>query len=133
MAESNKTNARQQFIDAYTALVSGISTTRFDEYKDFFANEDDYALAIQEFRNGLQEALLAKVNRLWDESDIDGNVEILENLKIKAAGNATKMWRPTGKSVSEQVRPLVVNKLKTSLKFYQYQLGFQKDRTEVRL
>ena len=86
---------------------------------------------MQEFRDGLQQELVAKVNRLWNECDIDTNVEILESLKSKAAGSSNKMWRPTGKSVSEQVRPLVVNKLKTSLKFYQLQLGFQKERTEV--
>uniref|UniRef100_A0A182K2J9 Uncharacterized protein n=1 Tax=Anopheles christyi TaxID=43041 RepID=A0A182K2J9_9DIPT len=130
MAETNKTSARQKFVDLYTALVSEISTARFDEFKDYFANGDDFQLAVQEFRNGLQEALLAKVNRLWEDSDIDTNVDILETLKSKATGISTKMWRPTGKHVSEQVRPLVVNKLKTSLKFYQYQLGFQKERTE---
>lgn len=86
---------------------------------------------MQEFRDGLQQELVAKVNRLWNECDIDTNVEILESLKSKAPGSSNKMWRPTGKSVSEQVRPLVVNKLKTSLKFYQLQLGFQKERTEV--
>ncbi|XP_041768123.1 uncharacterized protein LOC121591544 [Anopheles merus] len=130
MAEANKTTARQQFLDSYTALVNGISTARFDEFKDFFANENDFEVAVQEFRDGLQQELLAKVNRLWNECDIDTNVEILESLKSKAAGSSNKMWRPTGKSVSEQVRPLVVNKLKTSLKFYQLQLGFQKERTE---
>uniref|UniRef100_A0A182XJE3 Uncharacterized protein n=1 Tax=Anopheles quadriannulatus TaxID=34691 RepID=A0A182XJE3_ANOQN len=131
MADANKTTARQQFLDSYTALVNGISTARFDEFKDFFTNENDFEVAVQEFRDGLQQELLAKVNRLWNECDIDTNVEILESLKSKAAGSSNKMWRPTGKSVSEQVRPLVVNKLKTSLKFYQLQLGFQKERTEI--
>uniref|UniRef100_A0A182SXK2 Uncharacterized protein n=1 Tax=Anopheles maculatus TaxID=74869 RepID=A0A182SXK2_9DIPT len=130
MAETSKVSTKQLFIDAYAALVQGISAERFEEFKQFFANENDYNLAVQEFRNGFQEALLAKVTRLWDETDIDNNVELLEKLKQKAAGKTAKMWRPTGKPVSEQIRPLVVNKLKTSLKFYQYQLGFQKERTE---
>uniref|UniRef100_A0A182QW59 Uncharacterized protein n=1 Tax=Anopheles farauti TaxID=69004 RepID=A0A182QW59_9DIPT len=127
---ANKTNCRQKIVESYTSLVKGISTARFDEFKEFFANEKDLELAVKEFRNGLQEALLSKVNRLWDESDIDANIEVLEKIKTKAAGTTTKMWRPTGKSANEQVRPLVVNKLKMSLKFYRYQLGFQKERTE---
>uniref|UniRef100_A0A182WM72 Uncharacterized protein n=1 Tax=Anopheles minimus TaxID=112268 RepID=A0A182WM72_9DIPT len=130
MAETNKTSYKQQFIEAYSALVQGISSARFDEFKEFFANETDYELAVQEFRNGFKEALLSKVNRLWDETDIDCNVEMLEMLKAKASGRTDKMWRPTGKPVSEQVLPLAVNKLKTSLKYYHYQLGFQKQRTE---
>ncbi|XP_049290747.1 uncharacterized protein LOC125767860 [Anopheles funestus] len=130
MAETNKTGSKQQFIDAYTVLVQGISAARFEEFKAFFANDSDYELAVQEFRNGFKEALLSKVNRLWDETDIDSNVELLELLKSKASGRTAKMWRPTGKPVSEQVLPLTVNKLKTSLKFFHLQLEFQKQRTE---
>uniref|UniRef100_A0A182N1S9 Uncharacterized protein n=1 Tax=Anopheles dirus TaxID=7168 RepID=A0A182N1S9_9DIPT len=127
---TEKVSSRQKFVESYISLVQGISTARFDEFREFFANENDLKLAVQEFRNQLQEALLSKVNRLWDESDIDTNVEVLEKMKAKAAGTTIKMWRPTGKSANEQVRPLDVNKLKMSLKFYQYQLGFQKERTE---
>uniref|UniRef100_A0A182MNM8 Uncharacterized protein n=1 Tax=Anopheles culicifacies TaxID=139723 RepID=A0A182MNM8_9DIPT len=130
MAETNKTSSKQQFIEAYSALVQRISAARFDEFKEFFANEADYELAVQEFRNGFKEALLSKVNRLWDETDIDSNLEMLEILKSKASGRTDKMWRPTGKPVSEQVLPLAVNKLKSSLKCYHHQLRFQKQRTE---
>ncbi|XP_058123941.1 uncharacterized protein LOC131281579 [Anopheles ziemanni] len=130
MAEPNKTSSRQKFVDAYIALVNKISVERFNEFKPFFANEKDLASAVQTFREGLQEALVAQVNKLWNETDIDTNVEMLEMLKSKAAGNTKKMWRPTGKTVSEQVRPLVVNKLNMSLKFYHHQLAFQKERTE---
>ncbi|XP_052894373.1 uncharacterized protein LOC128301783 [Anopheles moucheti] len=131
MEETNKPSCKQQFIDAYSVLVQAISAARFDEFKEFFANESDYELAVQEFRNGFKEALLSKVNRLWDETAIDDNVALLEMLKSKASGRTAKMWRPTGKSVSEQVLPMTVNKLKTSLKFYQHQLEFQKERTEA--
>ncbi|XP_053676747.1 uncharacterized protein LOC128726924 [Anopheles nili] len=130
MAQENKPTSRQKIVDAYTTLVNKISVGHFDEFKEFFASEKDLEKAIQEFRTGLTDALLTKVNNLWDETEIDANVELLANLKKKAAGNTQKMWRPTGKSVSEQVRPLVVNQLKMSLKFYQLQLGFQKERTK---
>uniref|UniRef100_A0A182JHA9 Uncharacterized protein n=1 Tax=Anopheles atroparvus TaxID=41427 RepID=A0A182JHA9_ANOAO len=130
MDEGNKLSSKQKFVDAYIALVNKISVERFSEFKPFFANEKDLESAVQTFRDGLQDVLIAQVNKLWNETDIDKNVEMLEMLKSKAAGNTKKVWRPTGKSVGEQVRPLIVNKLHISLKFYQYQLGFQKQRTE---
>lgn len=41
--------------------------------------------------------------------------------------------RPTGKSAEEQVRPLVINKLKWQIKMYERQIQFHKQQLEVTL
>ncbi|XP_058458858.1 uncharacterized protein LOC131435213 [Malaya genurostris] len=51
-------------------------------------------------------------------------------LKTDSRNDPEKKWRPTGKSVDEQVRPLEINKLKWQLKYYEKQIQFQKQQLE---
>ncbi|ETN58231.1 hypothetical protein AND_010195 [Anopheles darlingi] len=121
----------QHIIAAYGAVVNKISVARFGVFEPFFNDAEDMKTLVEEFRRELLDAFTKKISKLWNEADIERNLEILELLRRnKNATDSVAQWRPTGKFASEQIRPLIVNKLNWSLKFYQYQLAFQQERTE---
>lgn len=113
-------------------LIVVFSIERFGIFRPFFSDAEDIETLAGEFRRELLDAFTKKISKLWSEADIERNLEILELLRRnKHENDLTAKWRPTGKSAFEQIRPLIVNKLNWSLKFYQYQLAFQQVRTEV--
>ncbi|XP_050096006.1 uncharacterized protein LOC126577956 [Anopheles aquasalis] len=121
----------QNIIAAYAAVVDKISVERFAVFGPYFSDNEDIQTLVEEFRRELLDGFLKKIRKLWNEADIERNLEILELIRRqKQAADSAAKWRPTGKPASEQIRPLIVNKLNWSLKFYQYQLAFQQERTE---
>lgn len=68
---------------------------------------------------------------MWDYTDTEEHLQVLDVLKADPRNDSEKKWRPTDKSVQEQVRPLVVNKLKWQIKYYEKQIQFQKQQLEV--
>ncbi|XP_052861649.1 uncharacterized protein LOC128268565 [Anopheles cruzii] len=123
--------SRVKFISAYEALVNKIRIDKFDAFKAHFTDAQDLHSLVREFQTELLETFIKRMNTLYEEADIDSNIQIMELMKSEQARNHAATWRPTGKLVTEQIRPLIVNKLNWSLKFYLFQLSFQKDRTEA--
>ncbi|XP_058067290.1 uncharacterized protein LOC131216741 [Anopheles bellator] len=123
--------SREKFISAYQALVNEIRVEKFDAFKAHFTDAQDLQSLVREFQSELFETFIKTMNKLYEEADIDSNIQIMELMKSEQAGNQAAAWRPTGKLVTEQIRPLIANKLNWMLKFYLFQLSFQKDRTEA--
>ncbi|XP_058457975.1 uncharacterized protein LOC131434821 isoform X2 [Malaya genurostris] len=86
--------------------------------------------SFQVFKDGLLNNILSYFNSIWDFTDTDDHLQVLQMLKTDSRNDPEKKWRPTGKSVDEQVRPLEINKLKWQLKYYEKQIQFQKQQLE---
>lgn len=117
---------KQQFLQKYDELLESISAEHFEEFNRIAPKQRVFEI----FKAGLLKNILSYFNTVWDFTDTDEHLHVLELLKKDARNDPDKKWRPTGKSVGEQTRPLVVNKLKWQIKFYEKQIQFQKQQLE---
>uniref|UniRef100_A0A8D8JQ99 (northern house mosquito) hypothetical protein n=1 Tax=Culex pipiens TaxID=7175 RepID=A0A8D8JQ99_CULPI len=116
---------KKQFEQKYNELVQSISATHFEDY-DKLSKEN----ALKIFQTGLRNNILSQFSAVWDYTDTEEHLQVLDVLKADPRNDSEKKWRPTDKSVQEQVRPLVVNKLKWQIKYYEKQIQFQKQQLE---
>ncbi|XP_053683646.1 uncharacterized protein LOC128733845 isoform X2 [Sabethes cyaneus] len=117
---------KQKFLDKYLELVNAIRIQHFMEYSNIDKTENLFSV----FKMGLLDNILSHFNKIWDCIDTDEHLQVLEVLEADPRNDSVKKWRPTGKSAEEQVRPLVVNKLKWQIKYYKSQIQFQKEQLE---
>lgn len=117
---------KQKFLDKYSEMVNEIRIQHFVDYSQINKNENLFSI----FKQGLLDNILSHFNKIWDCIDTDEHLHVLEVLKTDPRNDSVKKWRPTGKSAEEQVRPLVVNKLKWQIKYYKKQMQFQKQQLE---
>lgn len=129
MAMSNQPEVskyKQQFLEKYSEMLEWIRPEHFAEYNKRAPNHR----SIEVFRGGLLENILSYFNTVWDSTNTDEQLNVLDMLKADPKNDSAKKWRPTGKSAEEQVRPLMINKLKWQKKMYERQIEYQKQQLE---
>ncbi|XP_055538712.1 uncharacterized protein LOC129726099 isoform X2 [Wyeomyia smithii] len=124
--EAAPSKYKQKFLDKYSEMINEIRFHHFKDYNGINKNENLFSI----FKAGLLDNILSHFNKIWDCIDTDEHLHVLEVLKTDPRNDSVKKWRPTGKSAEEQVRPLVVNKLKWQIKYYKKQIQFQKQQLE---
>ncbi|XP_058827687.1 uncharacterized protein LOC131687615 isoform X2 [Topomyia yanbarensis] len=107
-------------------LASSFREEHFIEYIEIASKQNSFEI----FKEGLLSNILSYFNSIWDFTDTDDHLQVLEMLKADPRNDTDKKWRPTGKSVDEQIRPLEMNKLKWQIKYYEKQIQFQKQQLE---
>ncbi|XP_065081959.1 uncharacterized protein LOC135704431 [Ochlerotatus camptorhynchus] len=129
MATSNQPDVskyKQKFLETYGEMLEWIRPEHFAEYNERAPNHR----SIEVFRGGLLENLLSYFNNVWDTTNTDEQLNVLDMLKADPKNDSVKKWRPTGKSAQEQVRPLIINKLKWQKRMYEKQIQYQKQQLE---
>ncbi|XP_021699816.1 uncharacterized protein LOC110676395 isoform X2 [Aedes aegypti] len=124
--QSDSSKYKQQFLQKYNELVESINSKHFEEYQKVAPKHRAFEI----FKAGLLENILSYFNGIWDSTNTDEHLHILDLLKADPKNDSEKKWRPTGKSAEEQVRPLVINKLKWQIKMYERQIQFHKQQLE---
>ncbi|XP_062544797.1 uncharacterized protein LOC134211685 [Armigeres subalbatus] len=124
--ESESSKYKQQFLQKYNELVESVNSTHFEEYRKIAPKHRSFEV----FKAGLLENILFYFNSIWDSTGTEEHLSILDLLKADPRNNSERKWRPTGKSAEEQVRPLVINKLKWQIKMYEKQIQFHKQQLE---
>ncbi|XP_055628655.1 uncharacterized protein LOC129770064 [Toxorhynchites rutilus septentrionalis] len=117
---------KMRFLKKYNEMVEQISPEHFDEYNKIAPKYRVFEI----YKAGLLDNILSYFNTIWNFTDTDEHLNILDLMKNDHRNDSDKKWRPTGKSVEEQTRPLIVNKLKWQLKYYEKQIEFQKQQLE---
>ncbi|CAO1315145.1 unnamed protein product [Diamesa hyperborea] len=87
---------------------------------------------IETFRIKLFEKISSQFDISWTQFGIGDALTLLEYSKDQSfkKGDETK-WRPCGKTVDSQVRPISINALLRKKHFYEKQLRFQAEKLQV--
>ncbi|XP_055611603.1 uncharacterized protein LOC129758167 [Uranotaenia lowii] len=117
---------KKPFLLKYREFVDCIGPEHFENTNDIVPA----AVLLKIFKEGLLAQITSYFHVSWDYGNTNDNLQILDLLKTDSRNDTEKKWRPTGKTVEEQVRPLIVNKLKWQIKFYEKQIQFQKQQLE---
>lgn len=87
---------------------------------------------IETFKAKLFEKISSQFDISWTQYGIGDVLTLLEYSKAQSInrGDETK-WRPSGKSVEDQIRPISINALERKKHFYEKQQKFQAERLKV--
>lgn len=87
---------------------------------------------IETFKTKLFQKISSQFDTSWTTFGIGDGLTLLEYSKDQSAkrGDDPK-WRPSGKSVEDQVRPLSINALQRKKHFFEKQQRFQSEKLKV--
>jgi flagellar biosynthesis component FlhA len=81
------------------------------------------------FRTHLNEQTKKALTKMWKDCDMETNVIVLEQAKSEYV--VENAWRPTNKSVEEQIEPHLRRMLEKKRKYLETQVEFQKQQIAV--
>lgn len=87
---------------------------------------------IETFKTKLFDKISSQFEISWSTLGIGDGLTLLEYSKSQSEkrGDGLK-WRPSGKSVEEQVRPILMNALQRKKHFFEKQQKFQAEKLKV--
>jgi len=120
---------RVEVLAAYKAIAENISASHFAPVKEMIdeATGKDLEIenAVKIFKTRLADKIEQKVQNYWETIDMEEAISELEYCKANMVTEDVKAWRPTGKSVEEQLCPTVIKALTRRRNYLNRYVEFQ--------